>query len=192
MAVLAGSTWSEPVLDGGDVTVTATAPAGAPVEGSQVRFSFGAGGRADLVVQTVTLHRHRNPVALPDGTVVTPVSFDEADPYQRAAPPDFGLYLDRRWAPPWPHQHLDWPDMGLPADPDQLAADLRPVLAQARAGAVVEIGCLGGHGRTGTALAVLAVLAGLDGDPVAWVRANYCASAIETPAQEAFGRGFPR
>jgi protein-tyrosine phosphatase len=59
------------------------------------------------------------------------------------------------------------------------------VLARARSGEAVEIGCLGGHGRTGTALACLAVLAGTPpDDAVAWVRATYCEKAVETDAQE--------
>lgn len=59
------------------------------------------------------------------------------------------------------------------------------------AGQHVEVGCLGGHGRTGTALACLAVLAGHPaGDAVAWVRSGYCAKAVETPGQEAFIAAF--
>ena len=61
------------------------------------------------------------------------------------------------------------------------------LLDRARSGESVELGCLGGHGRTGTALAYLAVLSGLPaGDAVAWVRANYCSEAIETPDQANF------
>jgi hypothetical protein len=51
---------------------------------------------------------------LPDGTEVTAVSFDAADPYIREQPPDYGLYLDHKWQPPWAHDHLDWPDFGVP------------------------------------------------------------------------------
>ena len=73
-----------------------------------------------------------------------------------------------------------------------------PVLAalgslrdRARSGQRVEVGCLGGHGRTGTALAVLAVLGGHPPDEaVAWVRANYCPEAVETAEQEAFVAGL--
>ena len=53
----------------------------------------------------------------------------------------------------------------------------------------VELGCLGGHGRTGTALACLAVLSGVPApDATAWVRSAYCNEAVETPEQEAFVR----
>ena len=113
------------------------------------------------------------------------VRFLGDDPYLREDAPSFGLYLDERWAPPWPHDHLDWPDFGVPDDLDALRRALTDLLVRARQGERVEVGCLGGHGRTGTALACLAVLTGTPAhDAVAWVRANYCDKAVETDAQE--------
>jgi protein-tyrosine phosphatase family protein len=137
------------------------------------------------------LHRHRNVVVLPDGAEIVAMSFDDADPYARVRTPDYGLYLDGRWQPPWPHDHLDWRDFGVPEEPASLIAALRGVLDRVGAGERVEIGCLGGHGRTGTALACLAVLSGHPpADAVAWVRANYCAKAVETDEQAAFVAAF--
>jgi Protein-tyrosine phosphatase len=133
------------------------------------------------------VHRHHDLVTLPDGTKLTAVSFDPGDPYSRHPKPDFGLYLDARWQPPWDHAHIDWPDFGLPEDTDAVQRSLRALLDRARSGERVEVGCLGGHGRTGTALASLAVLSGYPaGDAVNWVRAHYCSKAVETPEQEAF------
>jgi hypothetical protein len=141
--------------------------------------------------QRVEVHRHRTDVTLPGGVVVTAVSFDDADPYTRDLAPDFGLYLDHRWAPPWPHEQVSWPDFGVPDEPAPVVAALRGLLARAEAGERVELGCLGAHGRTGTALAALAVLRGVPPDEaVAWVRANYCARAVETPEQELFVAGL--
>jgi hypothetical protein len=137
--------------------------------------------------EQVEVHRHRSAVVLPDGTEVTAVSFDATEPYARDQQPDYGLYLDERWQPPWPHGHLDWPDFGVPADRAHVVSALRSVLERAGRGEQVEVGCLGAHGRTGTALACLAVLGGHPaGEAVAWVRANYCDKAVETPEQEAF------
>jgi hypothetical protein len=130
-------------------------------------------------------HVHRTQVRFADDTTVTGVTFLVDEPYLREDPPGFGLYFDERWAPPWPHEHLDWPDFGVPEDLDALRRALTDVLERARTGASVEVGCLGGHGRTGTALACLAVLAGTSAtDAVAWVRAHYCGQAIETDEQE--------
>lgn len=143
--------------------------------------------------QRFELHVHRTSVTLADGTTIGGVSFDAADPYRRDVDgePAFGVYLDPKWQPPWPHTIVDWPDFGVPADRSQLATVLGDLLARARAGELVEVGCLGGHGRTGTALACLAILAGTDpGDAVAWVRSAYCVKAVETPEQEAFVAGF--
>lgn len=137
--------------------------------------------------QRFEVHRHRTVVTLPDGTSLTAVSFDPADPYGRdpLPPPDHGLYLDARWQPTWPHDHVDWPDFGVPADPAALVTALRSLLDRARGGARVELGCLGAHGRTGTALATLAVLTGLPPtDAIPWTRTTYCPEAIETPGQE--------
>jgi protein-tyrosine phosphatase len=133
------------------------------------------------------IHRHRSVVVLPDGTLCVACSFDAADPYGRDEEPDYGLYFDRRWQPPWAHGHVEWPDLGVPANPTELVAGVTSVLDRARAGERVEVGCLGGHGRTGTALAVLAILTGQPGsEAVEWVRAMYCARAVETTEQERF------
>jgi hypothetical protein len=136
-------------------------------------------------------HRHLSEVELPDGTRITAVSFHEASPYEREAIPDFGLYLDHRWEPPWAHAHVAWPDFGLPADDAALRVALGDLLGRAREGQRVEMGCLGAHGRTGTALACLAVLAGVEADQaVDWVRSHYCQKAVETPQQAEFVTQF--
>lgn len=135
-------------------------------------------------------HVHRTTVALADGTAVTAVSFLADDPYGRDVAPEFGLYLDERWDPPWPHEHVAWPDFGVP-DRAEVDAALEQLLERARRGELVEVGCLGGHGRTGTALACLAVLTGTPpGAAVDWVRAHYCADAVETDEQRAFVEAY--
>ena len=89
---------------------------------------------------------------------------------------------------------LDVPDFGLP-DEAGLRALLTDMLEAMRAApdGAYHIGCKAGLGRTGTAMACLAILAGVaEGDPVAWLRAAYHPEAIETPAQEDFVRRFAR
>lgn len=146
---------------------------------------------ADHEHRVLEIHRHLSPVVLPDGTRLTAASFHPVTPYLRARDPDYGLYLDPRWQPPWDHGYIDWPDFGLPESTEAVVAALKNVLERARSGQDVEVGCLGGHGRTGTALACLAVLTGHPAlDAVAWVRSSYCAKAVETPEQEAFVAAF--
>ena len=67
----------------------------------------------------------------------------------------------------------------------------RAAFARARSGGLVEVGCAGGLGRTGTVLACMATLAGVQSsEAVAWVRANYDQRAVETAEQEAFVERF--
>jgi hypothetical protein len=146
-----------------------------------IRHEWEAAGRP-----TDDFHVHRTTVQLGDGTSVTGVSFVIDDPYSRDRLPAFGLYLDPRWDPPWPHERVAWPDFGVP-DANELTPALQRLLVRARRGELVEIGCIGGHGRTGSALACLAVLTGTPPHAaVGWVRAAYCPDAVETDAQRAF------
>ena len=106
--------------------------------------------------------------------------------------PDFGLYLLGRPPPPvpWEARWVRWPDFWLPSDPSAAASALREAWENAEAGRV-EIACLGGNGRTGTALACLAVLDGLPGDQAtAYVRRHYAPRAVETPWQRRFVTRF--
>ena len=101
-----------------------------------------------------------------------------------ASPADFTLVLAGGPVPPWPHRLIRWPDFGVPADRADALAALREAHQRARAGERVEAGCKGGTGRTGTALAALAILDGLrPREAVTWVRRGYHPRAIETPWQ---------
>jgi hypothetical protein len=144
-------------------------------------------GNGDHEHRVFEVHRHCSEVVLLDGTTLTVASFDPADPYSRDREPDYGLYLDSQWQPPWEHSHYAWPDFDVPEGIDGILGALRTLLDRARSGQRVEVGCLGGHGRTGTGLACMAVLSGHPADDaVNWVRAKYCADAVETAEQEAF------
>ena len=119
-------------------------------------------------------------VRLPSGTVV--------HGRRRDAPPpdgaDFLVALGRGPLPPWEHRVVRWPDFGLPLSTADAVDALTEALRRARTGERVEIACRGGRGRTGTALAALAVLDGLSPrEAVAWVRVGYHPRAVETPWQ---------
>jgi hypothetical protein len=61
---------------------------------------------------------------------------------------------------------------------------------RALAGERVEVACGGGVGRTGTALAALAMLDGLAAhEAIGWVRSRYHPRAVETPWQRWWLRG---
>lgn len=128
-------------------------------------------------------------VTFPDGSRVRASSLDERNPDdpERA----FGLYLDSRWQPTWPAEVVTWPDFGLPDEPGAAARQIAAAFRRAQNGELVEVGCLGGSGRTGTVLACMAVLAGVPGnEAVAWVRSAYRPQAVETAEQEAWVQWF--
>src|SRR3954451_5087706 len=85
-------------------------------------------------------------VVFGDGTVVRASSI--SDRVEHHPPRSFGLYLDMRWLPTWPAEVIEWPDYGVPADADRAADQITAAFARARRGAVVEVGCVGGLGRT--------------------------------------------
>lgn len=104
-------------------------------------------------------------------------------------PADLLLALADGPRPDWEVRRIDWPDFGVPRDRDDALAALRTALHRARAGDRVEVACRGGRGRTGTALAALAVLDGMDpAQAVAWVRRVYHRRAVETPGQRRWVR----
>jgi hypothetical protein len=124
--------------------------------------------------------------------------------------PDVGFYLDSRWgsdlllvspgtAGPFTRGRrsnskvvvFPWPDYGVPRDTKVLLRCLKWLLKQIQDGRTVEVGCMGGHGRTGSVLAALLVGQGLT--PEAAIRRvwrRYCQEAIESQQQIAFLRSL--
>jgi len=123
-----------------------------------------------------------------------------------ALEPDYGLYLANTWAgkvvvtPDFPrasnliplnHSYpkiiFDWVDYSTPRPTDLLAV-FEWVKEQIRDGARIDLGCFGGHGRTGTFLALLIMefegLSPADATQAVWDR--HCKEAIETVGQENF------
>jgi len=86
---------------------------------------------------------------------------------------------------------VDTPDFGVPSTFDMYWGLYRFV--RRGEGLIGYVGCRGGIGRTGMAMALLFKLdpANADADPVDLVRQKYLGYAIETQKQEAFVRAFP-
>lgn len=77
---------------------------------------------------------------------------------------------------------LDWPDYGEVSLPFGFWQDMYKYITENKKRLLVV--CTGGHGRTGTALACLLVMSGLNAkDAVEWLRTNYCKDAVETTVQ---------
>lgn len=136
-------------------------------------------------------------IELPDGTTVLARGLRHGTPPDPA--PDYGLYLGtallrRRHdhSLTWPHDWISWPDFSVPLNRTAAIAALRAAHARAQSGQRVEIACNGGVGRTGTALACLAILSGLSPtDAIGWTRTHYHRHAIETPWQRRWVLRFP-
>lgn len=130
-------------------------------------------------------------VHLPDGTRLCGRGIHAGPPNPPL--PEWSLFLLASDPPPvpWPHRWLRWPDFRLPSDRTDAREALEDAYARAADGARVEIACLGGHGRTGTAIACIAQLAGVHPrDAVTWTREHYDPRAVETPWQRRYVRRF--
>lgn len=89
-------------------------------------------------------------------------------------------------APDKPMMVIQWDDYKAPDLTPEWWQGFVNFLSGPDAPASVGIGCLGGHGRTGTSLAIIATLADLvpiGTDPVEWVRKRYCHKAVESDEQ---------
>jgi protein-tyrosine phosphatase len=102
--------------------------------------------------------------------------------------PTFAVYLLGKEPPTvsWEARWLRWPDFRLPSDRSEAREVLEEAWRRAQSERV-ELACHGGRGRTGTALACLAVLDGVPaGQAVTYVREHYDAHAVETPGQRRY------
>jgi len=122
-------------------------------------------------------------VEYPDGRRIRGRGLRHAVPDGPA--PEFGVYLLGRHPGSfeWEHRWVRWPDFRTPASTSDTLAALRDAYERA-ATERVEVACRGGIGRTGTALAGIAVLAGIPrSEAVSWVREHFDKGAAETPWQ---------
>lgn len=158
-----------------------------------------------------TCKHFRDPVALEDGLTIFASAARDAKTLSKDVDTevDFGVYLYSGWEPSlmvspgievpwqqeWPYKgvFLDWTDYRAPDDDLPIYDVVRWTLDQMQEGAKVETGCLGGHGRTGTFIALLLVAQGVTPpDAVDRVRKDHCEHAIESVSQVEFVREFYR
>ncbi len=81
---------------------------------------------------------------------------------------------------------LDWPDYGAIDLPVEFWKDL--VIEVKSRGGKLLCCCVGGHGRTGTAICAIMIthLGYTAKDAIEWVRTNYCKRAVESVSQEEY------
>lgn len=111
-------------------------------------------------------------------------------PYFTPGPGKFGINLRGEKQHPC-DVYLPIADYGIPEQSaEKVAATLEHAVQRAMAGDAVYAGCMGGFGRTGLFLALVAKIMGV-ADPVGYIRANYTAHAVETDEQYRYVQDFP-
>lgn len=130
--------------------------------------------------------------ALPNGSNVYASSHHrdrEDDPI-----PDLGIYMDGIWTPDTLAFYVGCPDYGIPKPSvGNVIHVAREGIRLADAGQRVEVGCIGGHGRTGLMLAIMTVLTmekPNGKEAVELVRSKYCRCAVESEDQEWYVEGI--
>lgn len=116
------------------------------------------------------------------------------DPLPDGPLPQLGVYLLGHRPDPvdWEAEWVAWPDFRLPTDRASAARILTAAWDRSSTERV-EVACHAGRGRTGTALACMAILDGVPpDDAVAFVRTHYSRHAVETRGQHRFVSAFRR
>ena len=153
--------------------------------------------KAKYVATVRSCAHNRTPFSFNEHTIYLSGSSDRQTPVQ-GPDPTVAIYLDVTWLrgkvlsnggmkkpEGEPHiVYLNWPDYGV-VEVQRLMCIARWALEQLEAGHTLEVGCVGGHGRTGTFVAGMMVVTGFHpDDAIKEVRTNYCPNAVESKPQE--------
>ena len=153
--------------------------------------------KATYVAPVRSCAHNRTPFSFNEHTIYLSGSSDRQTPVQ-GPDPTVAIYLDVTWLrgkvlsnggmkkpEGEPHiVYLNWPDYGV-VEVQRLMCIARWALEQLEAGHTLEVGCVGGHGRTGTFVAGMMVVTGFHpDDAIKEVRTNYCPNAVESKPQE--------
>jgi len=126
------------------------------------------------------------PVLMPDGRTIY-ASRHHSSRGADEMRPDFGFYLDSVWHPDCIAWYTHWADFGVPTLELPKFVEMLGYILDQTDGWALEVGCIGGHGRTGTALACFCVVLGdTPGEAIDRIRTEYCFKAVETEVQEWF------
>ncbi len=78
-------------------------------------------------------------------------------------------------------------DMSVPKDVKNFKAMIKWMAKQLEDGKRIQVGCIGGHGRTGLVLAALVQVTGTaPKNAIQWVRKHHCKKAVESASQIKF------
>jgi hypothetical protein len=170
----------------------------APLKENRIGRPFQPLNAQPKYVPVVSCSHNLTPFQLKTSKVYLSAARDIKEPALGPSP-DMAAYLDTAWLPNGivfanngtktkapdglEILYVRWPDMGI-LRVDTLDFVVRWILAGAGK-RNVEIGCIGGHGRTGTCAAALLVKEGATAvEAIAQVHEKYCQKAVESQAQE--------
>ena len=144
-------------------------------------------GQALKGIPTLLASSYRHGLAIPGGSITVILASEAlslAFPagWASSRTPEFNSHL-RGALVYWP-----WKDFSAPGDVEQSTRRVLELHEEHVAGKIIEVACFGGHGRTGTLLAILAALhqGWPEHQAVDRLRQAYCKRAVETPSQEQF------
>ena len=122
---------------------------------------------------------------------ITGGPFDAFNGFKQENPQAFGVCVRSERVPG--NVDVSLPIHDFEAPPTSALTDvtfaLKSALRAALEGKDVYVGCMGGWGRTGLFMALLAKVAGVK-DPVEFVRDNYTPHAVETDVQFKYVKAF--
>ena len=181
------STWTQTASSGKKTTTTGGTTKNKPYKPSKTTTTY------------TSKCRHYSPesaVTICEGVQIYPSSMNNNRKEEDLAKftPDFGLYADTGWKPEWRNEFIVFPDYGIPTFDIAVEQITSACVRAADLDQKVEIGCIGGHGRTGTILACMFIWGSYrDGKPITPEEAikkvrdpktGICNHAIETEQQE--------
>ena len=121
---------------------------------------------------------------------ITGGPYDAFEEFDRAADRAYGVMVRAERSQGYKkHLHLPIHDFQVPDDDVRTHTAVRRALLAAVRGQEVFVGCMGGWGRTGLFLALMAKAVGIP-EPVRYVRQHYTPRAIETDEQQAYVDNF--
>lgn len=98
-------------------------------------------------------------------------------------------FADHKQRFPWVEGHAihyQIQDMGVPKNAPEFIELITWLAGRIESGDKAHIGCIGGHGRTGTVLAALVAHMTTEADAIGYVREHYCEKAVESTEQVKF------
>lgn len=101
---------------------------------------------------------------------------------------DYGMKQHKQRLPWEPGHaiHYEIQDMHAPKDAEDFKKLISWLAEEIEGGAKVHVGCIGGHGRTGTLFAALVAHMTDEEDAITYVREHYCKKAVEAKSQIEF------